>query len=398
MLATLIRLLGDIDLAEEAVQDAFVLATERWPDEGIPNNPGAWITTAARNKAIDRIRKEQKRGDKEAVYERLMSEPRDISSEDDQLRLIFTCCHPSLAVSAQVALTLRTLGGLTTREIARSFLVPEATLAQRLVRVKKKIKTAGIPYRIPPDHLLPERTTAVLYVIYLIFNEGYSATEHPDLVRTELCDEAIRLGRLLTTLMPDEPEAAGLLALMLFQDSRTRGARLGVGGPGPARRPGSLSYGTQRRSRKRPTLLDRALLRERPGQFQIQAAIASLHAHARRPEDTDWAEIAALYNELLRFQPTPVVALNRAAAVAEAEGANEGLAMIDAIADKGALDEYQHFHSARAELLSRLGRNEEAAAAYRRALELTRQPQERRFLEGRLSDLVTVSDPGRAPS
>ena len=397
MLATLIRLLGDIELAEEAVQDAFVLATERWPDEGIPNNPGAWITTAARNKAIDRIRKERKRGDKEAVYERLMSEPRDVSSDDDQLRLIFTCCHPSLAVDAQIALTLRTLGGLTTREIARSFLVQEATLAQRLVRVRKKIKTAGIPYRIPPDHLLPERTTAVLYVIYLIFNEGYSATEHADLVRTDLCDEAIRLGRLLTTLMPDEPEAAGLLALMLFQDSR-RAARVSESGDLVLLGDQDRSLWNAEKIQEATALLDRALRRERPGRFQVQAAIASLHAHAQRPEDTDWAEIAALYSELLRFQPTPVVALNRAAAIAEAEGANEGLAMIDSIADRGALDDYQHFHSARAELLSRLGRNEEAAAAYRRALELTRQPQERRFLERRLSDLATVSDPGRAPS
>ena len=391
MLATLIRLVGDIELAEEAMQDAFVLATERWPNEGIPLSPGAWITTAARNKAIDRLRRERRRGDKEGVYQRLMSEPQNLSSEDDQLRLIFTCCHPSLAVSAQVALTLRTLGGLTTREIARAFLVPEPTLAQRLVRVKKKIKAAGIPYRIPPDHLLPERTTAVLYVIYLIFNEGYAATEHPGLVRRELCDEAIRLGRMLSKLMPDEPEATGLLALLLLQDSR-RAARLSDSGELVLLRDQDRSVWNGDEIEEATALLDGALRRRQPGQFQIQAAIASLHAHARRAEDTDWVQIAELYTELLRFQPTPVVELNRAVAVAESEGAETGLALMDSIGAEGALDDYHLFHSARAELLSRLERNGEAAGSYRRALELVRQPQERRFLEKRLSEVLPVSD------
>ncbi|MGH2756111.1 MAG: RNA polymerase sigma factor, partial [Actinomycetota bacterium] len=394
---TLIRIVGDIDLAEEAMQDAFVLATERWRDEGIPLNPGAWITTAARNKAIDRLRRERKRGDKEAVYEGLMSEPSPSSSEDDQLRLIFTCCHPSLAVNAQVALTLRTLGGLSTREIARAFLVPESTLAQRLVRVKKKIKAAGIPYRIPPDHLLPERLTAVLYVIYLVFNEGYSATEGPRLVRGELCDESIRLGRMLVQLMPDEPEAAGLLALMLFQDSR-RDARSSEAGTLVLLHEQDRAAWDRNKIDEGARLLDVALRRKRPGPFQIQAAIAALHADAPTAADTDWHQIAKLYSELARHQPTPVVALNHAVAVAEGEGAAAGLALIESISAEGSLDTYHLLHSARAELLRRLGRHDEAAASYIRALELAQQPNERAFLADRLDEVLRISEDDRTSS
>jgi RNA polymerase sigma-70 factor, ECF subfamily len=323
-----------------------------------------------------------------------MSEPNMGTSEDDQLRLIFTCCHPSLAVNAQVALTLRTLGGLSTREIARAFLVPEPTLAQRLVRVKKKIKTAGIPYRIPPDHLLPERTTAVLFVLYLIFNEGYSATEGPDLVRRELCDEAIRLTRMLCALMPDEPEATGLLALMLLQDSR-RESRVSPNGELVLLKDQDRSLWDRSKIGEADALLERALRRSRPGPFQIQAAIAACHAHAGRPEDTDWEEIVGLYTELLRPLSTPVVELNRAVAIAEAEGAEAGLAAIEAISDRDAIDDYQHLHSARGELLSRLERNDEAVDEYRRALALARQPQERLFLQRRIDEVVSR---GRAPS
>jgi RNA polymerase sigma-70 factor (ECF subfamily) len=387
--ATLIRVLGDFDLAEEAVQEAFVVALERWPRHGIPDNPGAWITTTARNKAIDRLRRERRLEEKREALAGLQAlRPEEIvdvpTIADDRLRLIFTCCHPALATDAQVALTLRTLGGLRTPEIARAFLVPESTMAQRLVRAKNKIKAARIPYRVPPDHVLPERLRSVLAVLYLVFNEGYAATAGDALVRRELCAEAVRLTRVVVDLMPDEPEAGGLLALMLLQDSR-REARVGADGE-------LILLEEQDRARwdrdeidEGVDLLDRALRRGRPGPYQVQAAVAAHHARAARPEDTHWGEIAALYERLAAMQPSPVVELNRAVAVAMAEGPDRGLEMMDLLG--GSLQRYHLFHSARADLLRRLARNEEAAAAYRRAIELSANDVETRFLRRRLAEV-----------
>ncbi|MGH2661945.1 MAG: RNA polymerase sigma factor [Actinomycetota bacterium] len=389
-MATLIRVLGDFDLAEEAVQEAFVVALERWPADGIPDNPGAWITTTARNKAIDRLRRERRLSEKQedvarlAALEGLGEETVSPSAiPDDRLRLIFTCCHPALAPDAQVALTLRTLGGLTTPEIARAFLVPEATMAQRLVRAKRKIRGARIPYRVPPDHALPERVQAVLAVLYLVFNEGYSATAGDDLVRRELCAEAIRLGRVLAHLMPDEPEVQGLLALMLLQDSR-REARVS-GGDLVLLEEQDRSRWDRREIDEGLAVLHGVLRRRRAGQYQVQAAIAALHALAPRPEDTDWEQIAALYQQLVRMHPTPVVELNLAVAVAMAHGPKRGLERMASLS--GPLDSYHLFHSARADLLRRLGRDEEAAEAYRRALSLTANAVERRFLSRRLAEV-----------
>ena len=362
----------------------------------MPDNPGAWITTTARNRAIDRLRRRKRLTEKtetlarEATIEAGLRAIEPGPSEDampitdDRLRLIFTCCHPALAMDARVALTLRTLGGLTTPEIARAFLVPEPTLAQRLVRAKRKIRDAGIPYRVPPAELLPERLDGVLHVLYLVFNEGYAATSGDSLVRRELSAEAIRLGRVVASLLPDEPEALGLLALMLLHDAR-REARVGDGGELVLLEDQDRARWDAARISEGQALMERALAMSRPGPYQVQAAIASLHDEAATPADTDWTQIASLYGSLMRMTPSPVVELNLAVAVAMRDGPATGLAMMDGISGSGALDAYSYFHAARADLLRRLERWSEASRAYRRALELTTNGPERAFLGSRLA-------------
>jgi RNA polymerase sigma-70 factor (ECF subfamily) len=400
--ATLIRVLGDFDLAEEAVQEAFVTALETWPARGVPDNPGAWITTTARNRAIDRLRRRKRLAEKQELLKREAAIADELAAidpdaaidgetglspiADDRLRLIFTCCHPALAMDARVALTLRTLGGLSTPEIARAFLVPEPTLAQRLVRAKRKIRDAGIPYRVPPDHALPERLDGVLRVLYLVFNEGYGATSGDRLVRRELCAEAIRLARVLVSLMPDEPEALGLLALMLLHDAR-REARTGPGGEMILLEDQDRDRWDRAKVDEGRELLERALRMRRVGPNQLQAAIAALHDDAATASETDWAQIAGLYAVLGRVAPSPVIELNRAVAVAMASGPELGLQLVDAVAASGQLEEYPYLHAARADLLRRLGRLPEAADAYSRARDLTANEQERAFLDRRLTEV-----------
>ena len=380
--AILTRVLGDLELAEDAVQDAFATALERWPRDGTPRSPGAWIVTTARNRAIDRIRRERVFRQKAELLARLDAMPAeeaDVTAiPDERLALVFTCCHPAIAAESRVALTLREVAGLTTPEIARAFLVAEPTLAQRLVRAKRKIRAAGIPFRVPPDHLLTERLRSVLAVLYLVFNEGYAATSGQSQVRRDLCDEAIRLAKLLAVLMPDESEVLGLLSLMLLQDSR-REARAGPGGELVLLEDQDRALWSRDRIREGLRVLERAVSLGNAGPYVFQAAIAAAHAEQRPRE-----EIVALYDRLAEIDPSPVVRLNRAVAIALAGDVEDGLSLIDQLAE---LEGYHLFHAARADLLRRLERRAEAAAAYREALALVANEAERTYLEGRLREV-----------
>jgi RNA polymerase sigma-70 factor (ECF subfamily) len=398
VLANLVGHVGDLGLAEDVLQDAVVAALEHWPAEGVPRHPRAWLLATARRRAIDRFRRDARFREK---AEQLVAEselhslpdPEQEAVVDQRLSLIFTCCHPALAESAQVALTLRTLGGLTTTEIARAFLVPETTLAQRLVRAKTKIRHAGIPYRVPPQELWAERLDAVLSVVYFIYNEGYAATSGDDLTRGELSDEAIRLARILAELAPEEPEALGLVALMLFHDSR-REARTDAAGDLVTLEFQDRTRWDREKIETADRYLRRALAVRRPGPYQLQAAISGVHSAAPSYDETDWSEIVGLYRKLYSLRPSGVVLLNEAVALSFAAGAEAGLARLEAIEGAEAMERYQPFHAARADLLRRAGRAQEAAVAYRRAIDLTGNEPERRFLETRLGEV----DPPGGPS
>lgn len=399
IVATLIRLSGSFDLAEESLQEAFASALSAWARDGPPRNPGAWLTTVAHRKLLDATRREKTKNEKqpELKYEieRLQSENEtgDLMFEetlqypDDRLRLIFTCCHPALSQEAQIALTLRTLGGLTTTEIARAFLVPEPTLAQRLVRAKSKIRIAHIPYEIPSLKLLPERLASVQAVVYLIFNEGYSATSGDSLIRKDLCAESIRLGRLLCELVPDESENLGLLALMLLQNSR-RDARIDERGELVTLEDQNRSLWDHEEIEEGLRLVEKALSLRHVGIYQLQAAIAAVHAEAKTAGETDWQQIVALYKVLMRINPSPIIALNHAAAVAMGEGFERGLALVEEVRASGMLENYYPFHAARADLLRRLNRPQEAATAYTRALDLTTNRVEQQHVRRRLGEVA----------
>jgi RNA polymerase sigma-70 factor (ECF subfamily) len=391
VVAYLIRVMGNWDLAEECAQDAFTKALERWPHDGIPENPGGWLKVTARNRAFDRLRRTRVGEQKVREIETMTSRVEHVDEDgigDDRLRLIFTCCHPALPIEAQVALTLRTLCGLTSVEIARAFMVPQETMAKRLVRAKHKIQDARIPYRVPADHQLPERLWAVLAVLYGLFNEGYSASAGANPIRKSLCAEAIRLARLVVELIPDEPEALGLLSLIVLHDAR-RPARLDAGGELVTLEEQDRSLWDREAIEQACRMLDRAMRFGRPGPYQLQAAIAALHATAATAAETDWVEIALLYERLAQIAPTPVVALNRAVAIAMADGPEAGLALVDELEQGGALRDYYLLPATRADLLRRLGRCEQARVAYQRALELAPTDAERRYLRRRITEVST---------